>query len=171
MQYMVKETSTTHVYVKKLQGVVQTLHPDLYSSAVASAPAHRVATEALAGLQSADTSVELGSQPGAGGLQDPVWTLDLPHCWSEQLPSSPLQTGGGNRLRITLNVGHSWAEFTVLLSLGEETEAAKDDTTGDDRWNVFQHVRSQKSRAAAPEHRDSFILRRTRAFDRLATKG
>lgn len=58
----------THINVKKLLRIVQPLHSNLFSSRMASAPAHHVSTEALAWLQSADSSIELGSQPGAGGL-------------------------------------------------------------------------------------------------------
>lgn len=62
----------THVDVKEILGVVQPLHADLQPSPVASVPADHVAAEALARLQSADTCIELGSQPCAWGLQDPV---------------------------------------------------------------------------------------------------
>lgn len=61
-------TADTHVYDEELLGVVQSLHTDLEAQPMAFAPANHVATEALAGLQRADTGVELGSQPCAGGL-------------------------------------------------------------------------------------------------------
>lgn len=65
-----KQHRETYIDVKELLRVVQTLHTDLNPSPIVSVPA--VAIEALAGLQRADSRVELGSQSGAWSLQDPV---------------------------------------------------------------------------------------------------
>lgn len=116
----------TYIYVKEVLGVIQPLHTDLQSSSMAFAPTDHVATEALAWLQSADTSIELGSQPCARGLQDPVRALYLPHDCSEQLlhltPANTEKTAeikAGIKHKTPLNISDCW-----LVMLCGATEAA-----------------------------------------------
>lgn len=72
---------------------------------MAFAPAdHHVATEALAWFQGADPRVELGTQSGAGGLQDPVGTLDLSHTSFEAAHSCKLRKTKSNTATTTKRI-------------------------------------------------------------------